>query len=214
MKPLPRLLAFTDDRVAALPDFAQRVAAITAVGSAAGLVARLPTGSADQLASLTARIIALAHPPMASVFVTGRADIAAAAGACGVVARDGDIDVSQMRAVLQRRPAGGTLVLRSVHSLEAAVAAVDAGADGLILGSIWQTPSHPGRKGVGPAIIDRVARCGVPVWAIGGVTVERVHEAREAGAWGVAAITALWDATDVNRAALALLGPWRIPEEN
>jgi thiamine monophosphate synthase len=46
------------------------------------------------------------------------------------------------------------------------------------------------------------------VIAIGGITAERAWEARDAGAYGVAAISALWYAPDSAAAAVALLAPW------
>ena len=213
MKPLPRLLVMTDERVTSLPDAPQRAAAVAAVGPAAGLVARLPASSTDELAQLATRFVALARPPMASVFVSARSDVAAASGANGVVSRRGDLDPATMRSLLQDADVHGTAVLASVHSLEEAEIAVSQGADGLIVGTIWDTPSHPGAAVAGPGLIDRVARCGVPVWAIGGVTEARALEVRDAGAWGVAAISAVWDAPDPNRAALSLLAPWRVPED-
>jgi thiamine-phosphate pyrophosphorylase len=46
------------------------------------------------------------------------------------------------------------------------------------------------------------------VIAIGGIDAGRAAEARDAGAYGVAAIRALWQAADPAAAALALLAPW------
>lgn len=217
MKPWPRLLALTDERIAALDDLAQRAGAIAAVGPAVALVARLPHGSTDELAGLACRFVALAAPPMASVFVTGRIDVALACNANGVIGRAGDLDTDAMKRAEEQSAAsvsGASLIacIRSVHSLAEAEQAVSAGADGLLLGTIWPTASHPDVAPAGPELIDRVARCGVPVWAIGGVTAERAREAWDAGAWGVASIAAVWDATDPNRAALALLEPWRSPD--
>ena len=54
-----------------------------------------------------------------------------------------------------------------------------------------------------------MAALGVPTYAIGGVTAERAASARAAGAWGVAAITALWDAVDPYAATCAMLAPWQ-----
>ncbi|MBA2292084.1 MAG: thiamine phosphate synthase, partial [Gemmatimonadales bacterium] len=160
------------------------------------------------------RFVTLARPPMASVFVTGRVDVALACGADGVIARSGDLDAGAVRDAIERSTVPRRLVVvQSVHSLPQAEAAVAAGADGLLLGTIWETATHPGRTPSGPELIDRVARCGVPVWAVGGVTPEHAAEAFDAGAWGVAAISAIWDASDVNRGALALLAPWRDTEE-
>jgi thiamine-phosphate pyrophosphorylase len=60
----------------------------------------------------------------------------------------------------------------------------------------------------GPGLIADLAPLGVPVIAIGGITPARAREAREAGAWGVAAIRSLWHATHPADAALACLAPW------
>ena len=51
-------------------------------------------------------------------------------------------------------------------------------------------------------------RLGLPVIAIGGIDAQRVAEVRDAGAYGVAAIRALWWATDPAAAAVALVAPW------
>jgi thiamine monophosphate synthase len=47
------------------------------------------------------------------------------------------------------------------------------------------------------------------VIAIGGVTPERVPELRRAGAYGVAAIRALWDAPAARSAARRVLEDWQ-----
>jgi thiamine-phosphate pyrophosphorylase len=52
------------------------------------------------------------------------------------------------------------------------------------------------------------AALGAPVIAIGGIDAARAAEVRDAGAYGVAAIRALWDAPDPAAAALALLAAW------
>jgi thiamine-phosphate pyrophosphorylase len=61
-------------------------------------------------------------------------------------------------------------------------------------------------------LLREAAALGLPVIAIGGITVERVAEVHAAGAWGVAAIRALWDAPDSALAAFRLLAPWIAPE--
>ena len=207
MRPLPRLLAFSDDRIAALDDFGIRAAAIVAVGPAVALVARLPAANTDTLATFAQRCVALARPPEASVFVTGRADVALAVGASGVILRTGDLTIADVRSAIGA--ARGLFVLRSIHADEEAELAISEGADGLIVGSIWESASHPGRAGAGLALLERVARRGVPTFAIGGVTAQRAADARDAGAWGVAAIAALWDAADSYAAARAMLAPWQ-----
>jgi thiamine-phosphate pyrophosphorylase len=53
-----------------------------------------------------------------------------------------------------------------------------------------------------------VSALGVPVVAIGGITLQNVREVRDAGAYGIAAIRALWDAEDPARATMAFLDGW------
>jgi thiamine-phosphate pyrophosphorylase len=95
-----------------------------------------------------------------------------------------------------------------VHTVEEAGAAVEEGADFLVVGSIYRTASHPDREPSGPELVTRTARLGVPIVAIGGVTAERVVELKEAGAYGVAAIRSLWGAADPAAATMAMLSPW------
>ena len=203
MRPLPRLHAVTDARVLADPDLGRKAAAIAAVGPAIALHLRDRTATTHHLAEVGRRFVALARPPEATVLVNGRADLARALGAQGVQLSAGDLLVADVRQVL-----GKGWIGRSVHSLEEARAAVEEGADFLLAGSIYETPSHPGRAAAGIGFIPACAALGRPVIAIGGITPERAVECRDAGAWGVAAIRALWGADDPSAAARALLGPW------
>jgi thiamine-phosphate pyrophosphorylase len=189
--------------VAVLPDLGVRAAAIAAAGSAVALHARDRALGGDALARLTRRFVALARPPEAAVFVNGRPDVAAALGADGVQLRAGDLTPADARRVLPHGWIG-----RSVHSDEEGRAAVGEGADFLLAGTIFGSASHPGRPAAGPALVERLARLGRPVIAIGGVTPALATSLREAGAWGVAALSALWDAPDPYARALEFLACW------
>lgn len=206
VRPLPRVLALTDDRIASLEDLGIRAAAIAAAGAAVALVARLPDGTADQLARLAQRLAALVAPPMASVWVTGRVDVALAVGAHGVVLRRDDVPVAVARDVNEAngRPAGTLRVVRSVHSLAEAERAATDGADALIAGTIWPSPTHAGRAAAGTEWLRDVVGTGLPVYAIGGVTPAHARDAADAGAWGVAGISGLWDAPRPHEAAVTL----------
>jgi thiamine-phosphate diphosphorylase len=203
MRPLPRVHAFTDHAILSAPDFGIRASAIAAAGAAVALHARDRGGPGARLAASTLRMVALARPPEAAVFVSSRPDIAAASGAHGVQLGAGDLTPADARRVLLQGWIG-----RSVHSLEEARAAVEEGADFLVVGSIYETPSHPGRAGVGIGLLRETAGLGRPVIAIGGITPERVPELKAAGAYGVAAIRALWQADDPAAATLSMLAPW------
>lgn len=204
MRPLPRLHAITDSAILALDDFPVRAAAIASAGPAVALHARDRHATAPALTSVARRMLALALPPEAAVIVNARPDVAVVLGAQGVQLGVDDLSPSDVR-----RFAGGWngWIGRSVHSMSEAAEAKDQGADYLIVGSIYPTPSHPG-AGAGPALVAEVATLGLPVIAIGGITPERAVEVRDAGAYGVAAISAVWRAPDSAAATMALLAPW------
>lgn len=203
MRPLPRVHAFTDAAVLSAPDFAVRAAAIAAGGSAVALHARDRGAPVARLAATASRMLALARPPEAAVLVNGRPDLAAALGAHGVQLGATDPSPSDARRLLPHGWIG-----RSVHTIEEARVAVEEEADFLVVGSIYETPSHHGRPASGPGLVREVARFGRPVIAIGGVTPERALELKAAGAYGVAAIRALWQVADPAAATLAMLAPW------
>jgi thiazole tautomerase (transcriptional regulator TenI) len=93
---------------------------------------------------------------------------------------------SETRATLGK----DALIGKSVHS--AAAAAAVNGADYLVAGHVYPTPSHPGAAPLGLDGFARVvAASRIPVLAIGGVTVDRVAEVVAAGASGVAVIGAI-----------------------
>ena len=105
-------------------------------------------------------------------------------------------------------PAAGRYPLlgRSVHNeAEAQVAIADA-VDYAIVGTIFETASHPGRPAAGlehlAAMQDLLGD--IPSYAIGGITAETVPLALDAGAWGVAVRTAILSAADPSEAAFRL----------
>jgi thiamine-phosphate pyrophosphorylase len=189
--------------VLAAPDFGIRAAAIAAAGPAVALHARDRTAGGAALARVAARLLALARPPEAAVFVNGRPDIAAALGAHGVQLAEDDLSPDDARGVYPKGWIG-----RSVHAADEAAAAVAEGADFLLVGSVYESATHPGRPGAGLGLVRAAVALGRPVIAIGGIDAGRAREARAAGAYGVAAITAVWHAADSAAAALALLAPW------
>lgn len=203
MRPLPRLHAVTDAAVRALPDLGVRAAAIAAAGSAVALHARDRAATAAELAALADRFVTLTLPAESATIVSGRPDIARAVGAQGVQLAASDLSPPDVRAAF-----GELWIGRSVHSVAEAEAAVAEGAGYLFIGSVFETPSHPGRLPVGLEVVRAVSALGVPVIAIGGITPERAREVREAGAYGIAAVRALWQADDPARAALAFLEAW------
>lgn len=203
MRPLPRVHAFTDAVIAGGSEFGIRAAAIAAAGPAVALHARARGESGAMLTALALRLVALARPPEAAVFVSARSDLAAAVGAAGIqLARD-DLSPNDARRIFRDGWIG-----QSVHSRDEAEKAVRERSDFLVVGNIFETETHPGRPAAGLDLVRATSGLGVPVIAIGGITPGRAAEVHAAGAYGVAAIRALWSAPDPAAATLALLAPW------
>lgn len=171
---------------------------LEACGPRVAVHLRLPGWSDRRLYGLAARSAERAGRTGGWCVVNGRADIALAAGAQGVQLGRTAPPVAALRPHLGGRLRVGV----SVHGPGEALAAVRDGANFLILGTIFSTPSHPGREGAGPGLVaetagalraeaaDRI----LPLVAIGGIDASRVGPVLEAGAVGVAVRRAVWEA--------------------
>ena len=195
-----RLCLVTDRTGTRGRDLVEVVAACLAAGLPAVEVREKDLGVAD-LAALCRQIRTLRPPPF--LIVNDRADVALAVGAHGVQRTHASLTVAELRAVADKRVRVGA----SVHSLDEARAAADQGADWLFFGPVYDTPSKR-RYGApqGLVALERVATAvEIPVVAIGGITPDRVSEARRAGAHGVAVISAILLADDPGAATKRFL---------
>jgi thiamine-phosphate pyrophosphorylase len=95
---------------------------------------------------------------------------------------------------------------RSAHAVDEVRTAVAEGADYVIVGTIYETPSKPGLVGAGLDFLRETCEAAgsVPVYAIGGMHVSNVPDVIHAGAWGVAVTGAISTASDPRRVAEAL----------
>jgi thiamine-phosphate pyrophosphorylase len=125
-----------------------------------------------------------ALPPPTRLLVNGRTDIALGAGADGVHLPADGVPAAALRA----RFGAGLLIGVSAHRLEEVEEARRAGADYVLFGPVYSTPSKPGTPPLGRQALARAAGLGIPVYALGGVTLERFAEVSAAGAAGVAGI--------------------------
>lgn len=186
-RPLPRLHAITDERIARRPDI-DAVAGALAEGGGSDLAihARGRELSGREHYDLALRLSVL---PSQS-FVNDRLDVALAVPTAGVQLGRGSLPVSAARGLNPLWWIG-----KSVHTLAEARAARTDGADYLVVGPVFVTASHPSAQPLGLAKLQQiVAAAGdIAVIAIGGITADRVREVRSSGAYGVAAIRALWD---------------------
>jgi thiamine-phosphate pyrophosphorylase len=155
----------------------------------------LPT---RELLSLTQQIRAMTRDRAVPLIINDRVDMALALDLEGVHLRASSLPVSVARRVLGRH----RLIGVSAHSVAEAQQAGDDGADYVILGPIYETPSkREFGDPLGLAVLaDACRHSSVPVFAIGGITCERIESARDAGAFGVAMIGGILGREDVGKA--------------
>ena len=160
-----------------------------------------------------AEFLALAHSLRevtrrvgARLFINGRLDAALAVGADGFQRGH---DAPPIPVLRSRAP--GLIIGASVHSVDEARAAERDGADFIVFGPVYDTPS---KRAYGPpqgvdALANVVKAVSVRVFAIGGITADRVAAVRAAGAHGVAVISAILTAerpSEITKKFLEVLG--------
>lgn len=135
----------------------------------------------------------------AKLIINSRLDIALATEADGLHLPENELPVQTVKRFFS------SLVGRSVHSVKGAKEAEQSGADYLLFGHIFETSS----KAVAPrglnALEEVCKAVSIPVYAVGGITPERVPECLKAGAFGVAVMNAVMSASDVRKAVKEFL---------
>lgn len=130
----------------------------------------------------------------AMLLINDRLDIALAAGADGVHLGLQGIPAGAARTIVPK----DFLIGCSAHNIEEASEAEQGGADFITLGPVFQTPSKM-RYGnpIGlEAVREIKSKVSIPVYAIGGIKTENALSAIEAGADGIAVISAILGADD------------------
>lgn len=156
------------------------------------------------LVERASRLQALCREHEALLIVNDRVDVALAARAAGAHLGQTDLPPEKMRAWAGE----GFLFGRSTHSPEQALRAVEVeGADYIAVGAMYETATKAGFTLQGPALASAVAKLklDVPVFAIGGITVERIQELKAAGVGRVAVSAAVISGADPEQAARELL---------
>ncbi len=127
-------------------------------------------------------------PSQTRLLVNSRTDIALAVGADGVHLRSDDVRVRDVRSAVAASGATKFLVAVSCHSLEEVQRAQDDGADFAVLAPVFEKKDAPGSVPAGLNLLRRACRAKLPVFALGGITMENAYACLDAGASGIAAI--------------------------
>ena len=130
----------------------------------------------------------------AKLIMNSRADIAKIIGADGVHLTENSAHANEIKSTFP-----DLIVGVSTHSLEAAQIAEAQGADYITFSPIYATPS---KANYGPpqglGLLRQVSQeVNLPVLALGGITLHRVSECLEQGAFGVALISDIWNSSHI-----------------
>lgn len=148
-----------------------------------------------ELILLAEGAVAAAHGGTSWVMINDRLDVALASAASGVHLGEHSLPAEMVRRIAP--PAFRIGV--SCHSDAECLAAEEAGADYVLLGPIFETPSKIAYGlPLGLEVLHRTtAHLTIPVLAVGGITLERARQCRKAGAAGIAGIRIFQEAPSI-----------------
>ena len=160
----------------------------------------LPT---RQLLSLAYTLREVTLKVSARLLINDRLDLCLAVQADGIHLRANSLPVRIVRKILGKTKWIGV----STHSLQEAQRAQQEGADFITLGPIYETSS---KAEYGPPLgLDALKtirkQIRIPILALGGIQRERIHEVLEAGADGIALISAILMAQEPRQTAIHLI---------
>ncbi|MBZ5600290.1 MAG: thiamine phosphate synthase [Acidobacteriia bacterium] len=159
----------------------------------------LPTRELEALANQAVRVIRKHlrtenREPRAALLVNSRTDVAIAAGADGVHLRSDDISTRQAREILSAHTRNSKLETRnwlvgvSCHSAAEVARAAAEDADFAVFAPVFEKKDAPKVRPAGLEALHEACQGGIPVLALGGVTLENARDCVGAGAAGIAAI--------------------------
>ncbi|MFQ5989716.1 MAG: thiamine phosphate synthase [Candidatus Methylomirabilales bacterium] len=156
-----------------------------------------------ELTALAERLLGLIRPAGGFLLINDRIDVALAVGADGAHLSQRSLPPGVARHLLGPEKLLGV----SCHSLAEAAEAQEGGADFILLGPIFFTPSKaPFGAPLGVEILREVRpHIHLPILAIGGINRTTRQQVLTAGADGIAVISAVMAAPDVTEAVSALL---------
>jgi thiamine-phosphate pyrophosphorylase len=146
----------------------------------------LPARDLESLAQSAVEIVR-ASGSSTRLLINSRTDVALAVGAHGVHLRSHDISPADVRKISWEAEAELAVGV-SCHTEQDVTAARDAGAQFVVFGPVFEKPGAPESAVTGIARLRSACRQGIPVLALGGITVENAASCIEAGAAGVAGV--------------------------
>lgn len=177
----------------------EEVVIAAARGGAGAIQLREKDLSARDLYALGARLQTGLAPYGVPLLINDRVDVALALDAAGVHLAGHSLPTALARRILGPNKLLGV----STHSVKEAQAAMTDGADFIVFGPVFETPS---KLAYGPPqglqrLAEVVRQVTIPVLGIGGIDLVNLSQVLQTGAYGVAMIRAVLAASDPAMAA-------------
>jgi thiamine-phosphate pyrophosphorylase len=200
--PLPFRLYVVTDRQQTAGRPLEEVLVAAARGGAGAIQLREKDLSARELYALGLRLQAALAPYHVPLLINDRLDVALALDTAGVHLAGHSLPTAHARRILGPQKLLGV----STHSVEDARRAAAEGADFVVFGPVFDTPS---KMAYGPPqglqhLREVIRQVPIPVLAIGGIDATNLPQVMQAGAYGVAMIRAVLAAPDPGAATQRL----------
>lgn len=179
------------------------VARAAAAGGAAAVQLRAKTSSAKEQIDMARSLLALKIEYGCRIFINDRLDVAMAVNADGVHLGQSDISISDARRIAPP----GMIIGVSATNYDEALKAERDGADYLGVGPIFPTPSKDdAAPPIGVGVLRYIcSSVKIPVIAIGGIKADNMDLTIAAGADGIAVISAVSRAANMQTATARLV---------
>ena len=144
------------------------------------------------LEELALKAMAALGSSRTQLLINSRTDVALACGAHGVHLPANDLSASEVRSIFARAGRSEPVIGVSTHSAAEVASAEAHGASFAVFGPVFEKSGSANREGLEQLrrICHRTeaAQPPMPVWALGGITLENAQQCAAAGAAGIAAI--------------------------
>jgi thiamine-phosphate pyrophosphorylase len=195
------LYVITDTRLIPRHRFVETVEAAVR-GGATMVQLREKETPQDEVIRLGRELLTVTKRYGALLIINDHPAVAKAVGADGAHVGREDPPVSEARALLGPEAIIGASCYGDVTR---AMTAEQEGADYVAFGTPFPSPTKTKRTDISLGIFREVKqRVNVPVFAIGGITIDNVDQVIDAGADGIAVVSGVFAAADVEAAARAL----------
>lgn len=157
----------------------------------------------SEIITLGRELLRITQRHKVPLIINDSPEIALETGADGVHLGEDDPDVSYARSLLGDDAIIG---VSCYNRIDRALEAAGAGADYIAMGTPYNTPTKPGRE---PTSLDTLRDAksrirNVPIFAIGGITVQNAPDVLDTGVDGIAVITSVFGSGNPARAASEL----------